>query len=84
MAAYNGSFGLFPNLSMPNRPSATIRRGIELSLNTHLIWSYSPHYHFLCELAKLSKRAWFLLKREKSWYEYYKEFFHSHALISSI
>jgi hypothetical protein len=36
-----------------------------------------------CELAKLSRRAW-LLGREKSWYEYYEEFFQSLALILSI
>jgi hypothetical protein len=29
---------------VPNRPSATIRRGVELSIHTHLIWSYTSHH----------------------------------------
>jgi len=37
-----------------------------------------------CELAKLSRRAWLLGRRETSWYEYYEEFFQSLALMFSI
>ena len=42
-----GGFGQFPILLVPNRPHSTIKEGVELSFNTHIIWSYTPHYHFL-------------------------------------
>jgi hypothetical protein len=61
---------------------------VKLSFSTHTIWSYTPHYSLVflllvvfCELAKLSRRAWLLGRRETSWYEYYEEFFQSLALI---
>jgi hypothetical protein len=49
MPPCNVSLWWFPTLSMPNRPEATIRRGVELSINTHNIileLHLTPHLVF--------------------------------------